>query len=252
MRLHRRIAAALGYDLIRRAKNHTTLTAHLAALFAHERIDLVIDVGANTGQYATSLRQSGYRGDIVSFEPLPSCFDELRRVSRGDAAWRIINIALANDSGTKRIHETESSVYSSFLAFNDYGRRRYEAAIGAETEIEVRVARLDAVIREISDGARRMFLKMDTQGYDLEVFNGARDCLPYVRGLQSEMSVIPIYQGMPNYRDALRIYSEAGFEPSGFYPVTRDQNSLGIVEFDCVLVRAGGGTDGSRAQRAPA
>lgn len=237
MRLHRRIAAIFGYDLVRRAKNHGTLHAHLAVLFRLERIDLVIDVGANAGQYATSLRQHGYAGRIVSFEPVPSCFEQLRNASRHDRNWRVINVALGNESGTKRMRATESTVYSSFLPFNEYGQRRYQEAIGNETEVDVQVARLDDIYDEISGGAQRVFLKMDTQGYDLQVFNGARRCLSRVAALQSEMSIISIYHGMPEYIEALKTYRDAGFEPSGFYPVTRDNTTLAIVEFDGVLVR---------------
>ena len=82
----------------------------------------------------------------------------------------------------------------------------------------------------------RLFPKMDTQGYDLEVFRGAHLLLPNIKSLLSELSLIPIYDGMPTYLQALSTYQAAGFSVSGFYPVTRNEK-LALNEVDCVMVR---------------
>jgi hypothetical protein len=100
----------------------------------------------------------------------------------------------------------------------------------------VPVRRLDHVVEELNLGPRGVFLKMDTQGWDLEVIRGAEACLPRIAALQSEMSVVPIYEGMPSYLDMLRELHGRGFEPAAMFPVSR-QADLRLIEFDCVLVR---------------
>ena len=76
---------------------------------------------------------------------------------------------------------------------------------------------------------------MDTQGYDLEVFKGGKKSLASVCCLLSEMSLIPIYEGMPHYLESLSTYQDAGFKVSGFYPITRNLD-LSLNEVDCMLV----------------
>ena len=83
----------------------------------------------------------------------------------------------------------------------------------------------------------RVFLKLDTQGFDLEVVKGAVESLDYVLGLQSELSLKPIYEDMPDYLNALREFRRHGFEVTGFYLITRDRKSLAAIEYDCVMCR---------------
>jgi hypothetical protein len=82
-----------------------------------------------------------------------------------------------------------------------------------------------------------VFLKMDTQGFDLQVFAGAKRSLPKVLALQSEISIQPIYEGVPEYLEALEVYTKAGFVISGLYPVSRDKDTLALIELDCVMRR---------------
>jgi hypothetical protein len=84
----------------------------------------------------------------------------------------------------------------------------------------------------------RTYLKMDTQGFDLEVVRGAERVLPSVLGLQSEISVVPIYQQMPDYLTALATFKDLGFVLTGIYPVVRDKSTLAVTEFDCIMRRA--------------
>jgi hypothetical protein len=98
--------------------------------------------------------------------------------------------------------------------------------------------RLDEIFDDLVEGVSqpRVYLKLDTQGWDVEVFAGAAGCLDRVVAMQSELSVQPLYEGMPSYQEALEVYSAAGFEVSGMFPLVRDA-ALRLIEFDCVLVR---------------
>ena len=95
---------------------------------------------------------------------------------------------------------------------------------------------LDEVLHGLPDP--RPFLKMDTQGYDVEVFRGLGKRAREFVGLQSEVALMRLYEGMPRMAEALAVYEEAGFEVSGMYPVNREENSGRVLEFDCLMVRA--------------
>jgi hypothetical protein len=104
----------------------------------------------------------------------------------------------------------------------------------------VEVHRLDSVVSELHGvlpADSRFFLKMDTQGFDLEVFEGALGCVDRVAGLQSEVSFQPLYKGMPSADESLRVFRAAGFIESAYFPVHVDAR-MRAVEMDCIMVRS--------------
>jgi hypothetical protein len=105
----------------------------------------------------------------------------------------------------------------------------------ARTEV-IRVKRLDAIYDEIVPDARRVFLKSDTQGYDMAVIRGATGCLDRLLAIQVELPVREVYRGAPDYLNALAELSEAGYELTGLFPVQRDA-TLRVVNMDAVLLR---------------
>ena len=157
---------------------------HLRDLLNGLQIDCVIDVGANKGQHAQKLRRIGYKGRIVSFEPMPADFEVLRRVAASDPLWEVHDVALGRRSETKAFNvitdRSGGTSYSSFLSptVNDEIR-------DMET-INVAVRRLDDVL---ANETGRLFPKVDTQGFDVEVLRGAGGILNRLLVLQSETPV---------------------------------------------------------------
>lgn len=235
MKLHRAIARAFGYELIKRRKSPTTDT-HLINLIHHHGIDLVLDVGANQGQFGAMLRREGYAGEIHSFEPVSHTFRQLEAAAAGDAYWHAHPLALGAEAGTAEVNVSASSDLSSFLQANEFGRERYRK-IETTRQETVTIGTLDRVLPSLaSDYAdRRILLKMDTQGFDLQVFEGAGQMIPHLCCMLSELSLLPIYAGMPHYLEALRIYEDAGFAITGLFPISRDSD-LAVVEMDCFMV----------------
>lgn len=214
------------------------LADHLATVLSRLDINVVLDVGANKGQTGTLLRRIGYRGRIVSFEPVSGNYRALVERASGDPAWKCLPLALGASESEQQINLTRHSVFDSFLNPTDYSLRRFggdSEVIGSEV---VRVRRLDEVFDECTAGiaAPRIFLKLDTQGYDSEVLSGASGCLSQVLGLQTELSLKPVYVGMVDYLEVLPRLQGLGFEVSGMFPVNRD-GGLRVIEFDCVAVR---------------
>jgi len=210
----------------------------LPALFEMYGVDCVIDVGAHEGEYAERLRAGGYEGEIVSFEPVPRAFAELQRRAAPDEGWSAHRLALGREDGSTTMNVVPGTL-SSLRPATKFGAGRYPRLQEPE-ELDVEVRRLDAVIEEALGGldGRRPFLKLDTQGYDLDVFAGAGDTIQKFVGMQSELALMEIYKGMPRMRRSLRAYEKAGFEIAALYPVSRQTRTARVLEYDCVMVRA--------------
>lgn len=223
-----------GMDLVKFSGQHT-LRAHLSKLIERYEISQVLDVGANEGGFGCLLRSIGYRGSIHSFEPVSAAFHTLALAAKRDPGWYVHQFALGSESGVATINVSKYSQMSSFLPASRYGSENWPNLETESTE-EVNVLTLDDCFASglISRGVRTM-LKMDTQGFDLEVFKGASTVRSQIACLLSELSLLPVYEGMPDFGESLATYRAAGFVASGFYPITRNR-SFGLNEVDCVLV----------------
>lgn len=202
----------------------------LKDLLTQLRVDCVLDVGANRGQFASELRAIGYAGWILSFEPIATEFRVMQERFKGDAAWRGFPVALGSRDESKTMTVPGLTVMSSLL----------ESVVtepNARTET-VQIRRLDAYLPSIlpPGGVSRFFLKMDTQGYDLEVFRGAEGVLDRIHGLQSELSIQPLYKQMPHYLEALQCYEGADFELFNLSVVNRIETG-GLLELNCFMRR---------------
>ena len=228
----------LGVELVRaRQADANLLGVHLDRLFRDRGIDLVLDVGAKAGEFGSWLRGNGYRGDLVSFEPVSTSFAELAARAGSDPHWSVHHVALGSESGTAEISVTRLPQLSSFRTRNAFSRAGFADAMDVQRVEQVPVHRLDGLWDEVVPaGASAVYLKIDTQGWDLEVLAGLGGRAGDVVALQTEMAVQPIYEGSPTLRASLDAVAALGFTPSGMFPVTLD-DSLALVELDCVAVR---------------
>lgn len=238
MRLDHKIADFFGYDLVKTKKN-ILLPRHLRNLFTLLDITCVLDVGANYGQYGVMLRDAGYQGRIISFEPVSASYQRLHLVAAKDDNWDTYNFALGSMEGEQTIHVTTASDFASFLPPSEFSKNTFGDVVTIANKENVQIKRLDDIFATImqKQSQANIHLKMDTQGFDLDVFKGAGSCLQNIISIQSELSVLPVYDGMPNYIEALTVYRNAGFEVTGMFPVSHDRATLMVVEFDCVLRR---------------
>jgi FkbM family methyltransferase len=216
-----------------------SLAYHLKTVFRELEIDCVLDVGAHEGEFAGFLRDLDYAGEIVSFEPVASSFAKLCLARSTDKAWRGHNIALGAEDGELALNIYAGSVFNSFLKPAEHGTTRFRDATQLVRVDKVAVRRLESVIDELLAvrPASRIFLKIDTQGYDLEVVRGAGSRLPEIRALQTELAARATYEGMPTLPEALAALDLLGFEVTGLFPVARELDHLRVIEFDCVMCR---------------
>lgn len=179
-------------------------------MFAVRGVDLVLDVGAADGGYGRALRQFGYTGRIVSFEPLAHSYAELCANIANDPAWTARNHALGDEAGTAQIHVASNSTSSSLLPMKE-SHLEAEPSVGIVGQETIRVERLDDAAAQVIETDDTVFLKIDTQGFERHVLAGGPETLARSVGLQLELSFVPLYEGGMLADEAISLAYDAGF-----------------------------------------
>lgn len=201
-------------------------------LFDHLGINLVLDVGANAGQYAGGLYENGYRGRCVSFEPVSGIFKALADRASGRSEWTCEPFALGAEDGETTIHVNDTM--SSILPRSGQASHAIQFGNGQTETIHVR--RLDAVASQYIRPDDRTWLKMDVQGFELMVLRGAAATLPSILAVEAEMSVWPFYSGQPLYRELVDHMDAAGFDLWSISPGHRVPETGRMIEMDGIFV----------------
>ena len=231
----RRLARRVGLD-VRRFRPEGSATARRALLLERERVDVVLDVGANAGQYARELRLGGYGGRIVSFEPLAAPFADLSRNAQRDPAWETRQLALGDHEGEVALNVAADTQSSSLLNMTRRHATSASASPTVATEV-VRVATLDAVAGEALAAGSRPFLKLDVQGYEDRVLDGAERTLAAVRGLEAELSLVELYEGQALIGPMLERLSKLGFACVGIEPEFVEPASGRVLQVNGLFAR---------------
>ncbi len=199
--LHRR-----NLDLVRHPYPVRVSTA-----LRHFRVTTLFDVGANIGQYGAAVRASGYRGRILSCEPLPDAYPHLARRAASDGNWTTVQTAVGDHVGMLEINVAANSYSSSVLRMTD---AHLDAAPGSHrVGVEkVPVTTVAALLAEHGIDAAAAMLKIDTQGYESFVLDGAGSALGDFALVQLEMSFVPLYEGQQLFDDLLDRLRDSGFE----------------------------------------
>jgi FkbM family methyltransferase len=200
-------------------------------------VDCVLDVGANDGGYGEFIREAGFQGDILSFEPQAAAHERLLRRSQHDPRWHVApRMALGLSEAELDIHVAGNSTSSSLLRMlpSHVESAPQSRCIGKET---VAVHRLDTLDEPLIKSAERIYLKIDTQGYEKPVLLGAKGIMDKVIGVQLEMSVIPLYEHQALFPELLAWLDSAGFEMWGLAPGFMNQGTGRMLQFDGIFYR---------------
>lgn len=218
--LFKNIIHNFGFDIVKyypepleraRAINSQQKGAKFIKILTFNEIDLVLDVGANTGQFASHLFEIGYQGKVVSFEPLSSAYDQLLEKSKSNSRWQIASqCAIGDSNGEIEINIANNSESSSILpmleAHLDAAPR--SAYIGSE---KVPIVKLNDIADQYINDYHNILLKIDTQGYEYQVLKGAEKILPKLKGIHLELSLVPLYEGQPSFDFMLAFLEDQGF-----------------------------------------
>jgi FkbM family methyltransferase len=216
------------------------VVAHLLGLrrwLDRAKIDLVIDAGANIGQFASALRYIGYSGDILSFEPIPDGFAALADRMRGDRRWRGVQTAVGDRVGEDTLNVMAHPEYSSFRS------RVTENTNPSDTVVEglrVPVQTLESVIEELHLAPRlpATLVKSNTQGHELSVLRGLGTYIHSVKLIQCTLFSIPLYKDSPFMTEVVDFLHEHHFRSVSFAPDNGD--SVRPVAFDYLCVNDAG------------
>jgi len=188
-----------------------TPSARRRLIFKQHEISVVLDVGANRGQYATWLRELGFDARIISFEPQSDAFRYLTEAAAADQQWECRRLALGERDGTAEIRTAGDSVSTSMFEPDEFHLAKDPECAQVGTEA-VTMARLDTVWDELVQEDDRVYLKIDIEGYELNALRGAEMALSHVAVVEAELSLVPNYVGAPLLPEVIAFLDQRGFK----------------------------------------
>lgn len=200
-------------------------------------IDLVLDVGANVGQFALELRSVGYKGNLVSFEPLSVAHQALSEEASRDPKWYVHpRGAIGDYDGEIVINIAGNSVSSSVLPMMESHVSATDGSsyVGVD---RVPLRRLDSVAPDYLAKSRCPFLKIDTQGFEWRVLDGAREILPRIRGVLCELSLVPLYEGQHLWEEIVSRLTQERFTLWALQPGFTDSSNGRTLQMDGIFFR---------------
>lgn len=219
---------------VRRYPSCDTPAYHISKL----AIDTVLDVGANRGQFALEIRKCGFKGRIISFEPLETEYRFLSNRRSKDAKWQVENYALGDLPSQLVLNAAKPgfSDFSSFLSPSEFGNQVFSSDHKAAEHL-VTIKTLKEVWKSLSLSSQRIFLKTDTQGYDLKVLDGAGPYLENVMGIMIELSFRRLYDKQPQIEEILPFLRARGFLLHEVIKVAADWRTGELLESDGIFYR---------------
>lgn len=201
----------MGYDVMKYefTSNPETLKKKI---FQSYGIDLILDVGANSGQFGNYLRSSlEYAKKIISFEPQISAYKKLTINSQKDKLWEIHNYALGSKVGDEEINTAGNSYSSSILQMLPSHEKAAPESIYIGKE-QIQIKTIDSIFKKIYTSKNNVLLKIDTQGFEEEVLKGATTSLQFINTIQLEMSLIPLYKGQLLFNEMYQWLNQKGYQ----------------------------------------
>jgi FkbM family methyltransferase len=230
---YRNELARRGYEI--KSYPSTDLKRRMS-LVNHFKINKVFDIGASTGNYALTMRKFGFEGEIISFEPLSKSFNILKQNANNDKNWKAINIALGNSDEETYINIAGNFDSSSLLEMlPDHLNSAPESLyLGKE---KIKINKLDTIFNKYYKKDDCVYIKIDTQGFEKQVLEGAEKSLTTIKGLQLEMSIIPLYEGGILFLEMISFLNSNGFDlysiENGFY----DKDTGQLLQFDGIFFK---------------
>jgi FkbM family methyltransferase len=224
-----------GFDIVRYDASDDPFARRLE-LMRRRSIDVVLDVGANDGPYAAALRRSGFRGRIVSFEPQSDAYARLSLAAASDQLWETRNVAVGATNGRAVLHVAGNSSSSSLLPMTkQHTMSAPESRYVGEEEVEL--VSLDSLGDDLVSGSEHGYLKVDVQGAEMDVLQGAQRVLQRARAVEVELSLATLYEGGALLSDVVGHLEQAGFVLLWLDPVFIDPESDQLLQVDGVFAR---------------
>lgn len=215
---------------------------------AHTGADVVLDVGANVGQFGDLVLRTGFAGKIVSFEAIPEVHQALARHARRKSdSWIVAPCAaLGSRRGAITLNVAANTVSSSVLPMLRAHEDAAPQSIYVKEQI-VDLERLDEHASRFFPPDAKLIIKIDTQGYEMEVLKGASGLLHQTAGIQVELSLTPLYEGAPSFTDMISFVKHCGYDLFNIVPGFQDERTGRLLQVDGFFVRSAGENGGAGA-----
>ena len=232
----RKLLWSVGYDVsIYKPTHHPH--ARRKQLVSYYEIETILDIGANTGQFAQQMRNDlGYRNRIISFEPVSAAFTMLEANARGDVNWDVFNFALGDTEERRKINISGNLTSSSLL---DMLPAHLESApqskyVGKE---EIEVKKLDSIFGELCGSTSNVYMKIDAQGFEDKVLRGAKYSLKSIDTVQLEMTLMPLYSGEKLFHEICMLMIEKGYTLVAIENGLANKDSGQLLQIDGIFHR---------------
>jgi len=219
---------------IRPYKPSTHSDIRLIRTLEHFKINLVLDIGANIGQYGEMLYNEGYQGEVISFEPINSCHEILQKKAKSNPKWKVAEpMAIGENDYETEINISKNLVSSSILKINDkHIQGAPNSAISQKQTIKVK--KLDSIEFDFS---KNIFLKIDTQGFEKNVLNGAKESLKKIHLVSVEISLVELYENAGSWLEIIDFMDKSGFYLYGLETAFVDNNTGQVLQIDGIFAR---------------
>ena len=238
-RTKRKFSLATGFHLkLKRLSSSSSEDFRVVKILQTYDFDCVLDIGANTGQFAESLIDFGYKNKIISFEPTQSAYSTLTKRSKKYPKWEVAErCAIGNEIGEVDIHVSDNTVFSSIKAIKDDYVQYNRSSKKTHTE-KVKLYTLDHFDGKYIHSNVKTFLKIDTQGFEKEVLEGAKNILPYIDGVKIEIPLESIYNSVDwKLPDIISYFYDKGFTCQSLQPVAVNNATGAVLEVDGIFIR---------------
>ncbi len=197
------------------------------------KVSHVLDVGANVGQFGIDIRRHGFKGQIVSFEPVSETFTQLTETIKKYQPWKALQFGLGASEAEQTINVSGNAGLSSSLL--EMGPVHLENFPDSETvsNQKVTISTLDNQLETLGIDPRNIMLKLDVQGYEAEVLKGAAKSLSKIPLCYLEVSLISLYKGEVTLLAILNQLSEAGHEVSDVFRGIKAKNGQ-LLQLDII------------------
>lgn len=222
--------------LIVKSKNQSNRDV-LIRLINKLKIDYVLDVGANVGQFAKELRDLNYNKKIISFEPVSDTYEVLLVNSRKDKDWKIYErCCLGEFDGYIDVNISSYSKSSSVLNFTNLHSNAKPSAIMIKKE-KVKIQKLDTIVQNLDLENKNILLKLDAQGYEGKILDGAEKILKKIDIIVCEMSLQEVYAGQELFKEIIEKLNRYNFKIASLENGFFDKNSDYLLQIDAIFIK---------------
>ncbi|MBE9203878.1 FkbM family methyltransferase [Synechocystis salina LEGE 06099] len=198
-------------------------------------ISSILDIGANEGQFAKTIRTVFPTATIYSFEPLPDVYERMCLVCAEDSRIKTFNLALGNEMGIKQMFKSSFSPSSSMLTMSDLHKQEWPDS-SVNTVVEVESTTLDSWIKKYEQILNDDFLiKLDVQGYELAVIQGGVSTFKKARLVIIEVSFYEFYENQSLFDDIYNCMKNLGFVYRGNLEQFNSKNDHKIIFADAIF-----------------